>query len=131
MKVNLKKMLGLTALGMTLLSNTVPTWAGSAGAPGVSIQSNSTETTVYGSLTGARFSADGTQYIGCSINAAPYVYCYAQDSAGRFVGCVSYDAQLIGAVQTMTDSSSIRFDVKSGSSACTFLGIADKSYFLK
>ena len=28
MKANLKKMLGLTALGMTLLTTTVPTWAG-------------------------------------------------------------------------------------------------------
>ena len=29
MKTNLKKMLGLAALGMTLLTTTVPTWAGS------------------------------------------------------------------------------------------------------
>ena len=37
MKVNLKNILGMAALGMTLLSNTVPTWAGSVSHAEVSI----------------------------------------------------------------------------------------------
>ena len=35
MKAKLKNILGLAALGMTLLANTVPTWAGSVSTPGV------------------------------------------------------------------------------------------------
>ena len=38
MKANLKKMLGLAALGMTLLATTGPTWAGYVVARGFHIE---------------------------------------------------------------------------------------------
>jgi hypothetical protein len=131
MKAKLKNILSLAALGMTLLSNTVPTWAGSVYAPEVSIQQGRTEIGVFGSMVGARYSADGTQSIGCYIDATPFVVCSAQDGAGKFVLCVSRDARVIGAIQGMTDSSAIRVDVNPSNSACTFIGIYDESYYLK
>ena len=42
MKTTLKKMLGLAALSMSLLNNTVPTWAGSVTTPEVAIGGNQT-----------------------------------------------------------------------------------------
>jgi hypothetical protein len=130
MKVSLKNIFGLAALGMALLANTAPTWAGSAYRPQVTIQGN-TDIYVNGSVVGARYSPDSTQSIGCYIDATLFVVCSAQNSAGRFVLCISQDAQIVGAVQGMTDSSFIRFNVNNGGSACTFVGIFDESYYLK
>ena len=93
MKVNLKNILGLAALGMILLTTTVPTWAGSASRPQVTIQGN-TDIYVNGGVVGARYSPDSTQSIGCYIDATPFVVCSAQNSTGRFVLCVSQDAQI-------------------------------------
>ena len=131
MKANLKKMLGLAALGMALLGNTAPTWAGSAGAPEVSITRAPTYAYARGSMVGARYSADSRQYIGCSINAHPFVVCSAQDSAGNFLGCVSYDAAHIASVQRMTDSSLIHFDMNPGNNACTVIRLYNSSSFLR
>ena len=61
MKANLKKILGLAALGITLLANTVPTWAGSVSTPGVNVGGNQTYSWAKGSMVGARYSADNTQ----------------------------------------------------------------------
>jgi hypothetical protein len=130
MKAKLKNILSLAALGMTLLGNTVPTWAGSAYHPEVSIQGNSSDTYVFGSVVGARYSADSTQSIGCYVDATPLVVCSAQDRAGKFVLCVSHDTQLIEAIQGMIDSSAIRFNVNRDA-ACTFIGIFDQSHYLK
>jgi hypothetical protein len=131
MKVNLKNIIGLAALGMTLLSNIVPTWAGQVYAPQVSISSNGTSRFAEGSMVGTRYSADSTQYIGCYINAAPFVVCSARDSTGNFFGCISYEEKHIASVQRMTDSSSFQFSVKLGSSACDSIYIFNNSSGLK
>jgi hypothetical protein len=132
MKVKLKKMLGLAALGMTLFANTVPTWAGYKSTPEVSIRNYSQSLREgKGSMVGARYSADSTQYIGCYINAAPFVVCSASDSAGNYAGCISYDARHIDAVQRMTDSSHIIFDFNPSNAACSTIRIYDDSYYLK
>ena len=131
MKTKLKKMLGLTALGMTLLGTTVPTWAGLASTSEVVTKRTDNYIWAQGSLVGARYSADNKQYIGCSINAAPYVVCSARDSAGRFFGCTSYEAQHVAAVQAMTDSSHIFFSFYSNNPACYSIGIHNKSGYLK
>ena len=70
MKANLKKMLGLTALGMTLLTTTVPTWAGLVSNQQVRITYRTDNTfAASGHLTTARYSADSRQYIGCRVSA--------------------------------------------------------------
>ena len=134
MKAKLKKMLGLAALGITLLANTVPTWAGSVAHSEVVINpttSHPNETQVSGSMVGTRYSADSKQYIGCYINAAPFVVCSAVDSAGKYAGCVSYDAGHIDAIQKMTDSSRISFRFNRTNSTCVMIDINDGSYGLR
>jgi len=126
MKVNLKNIVGLAALGLTLLSNTVPTWAGAVDTPEVTVRNTGSSRFARGSLVGARYSAE-IQHIGCTINAYPYMYCTAQDSAGNFLGCVSYEAQHIAQVQRMTDSSGLHFRVKDGSSDCEYIYVYDRS----
>lgn len=62
MKASLKKIVGMTVLGMTLLANTVPTWAGEKNIPEVTVYSHAAG----GGMVGARFSGDTKQRIGCS-----------------------------------------------------------------
>ena len=131
MSATLKTLLGLAALGLTLFPPPLPAWAGSAAAPEVSIQQGRSEIGLFGSLAGARYSADGTQSIGCYLDATPFVVCSAQDRTGKFALCVSRDARVVGAIQGMTDSSALRVDVNPATSACTFIGIYDESYYLK
>ena len=136
-KVNLKKMLGLVALGMTLLTTTAPTWAGYVYPSEVSINEkySSTETYVNGGLVGARYSADNKQYIGCNLYApasgSPQIACYALDSVGKFALCTSTDPRYVEQAQRMTDSSSIVFKVNRANSTCSMILITDSSYGLK
>jgi hypothetical protein len=137
MKTKLKKMLGLTALGMTLLASTVPTWAGSAGTQEVFVYSNSnaTGTIASGSMVGARYSADSKQYIGCTLharpNAAPSITCSALTSAGKSAACTSTDPEYVEQTQRLTDSSYLRFEVNHGQTACQKILIHNRSYYLK
>ena len=82
-------------------------------------------------MVGARYSADSRQYIGCYINAAPFVVCSASDSAGNSFGCISYEEQHIASAQRMTDSSSFQFKVQLGSSVCNSIYIFNNSSGLK
>ncbi|MBM4257612.1 MAG: hypothetical protein FJ147_17175 [Deltaproteobacteria bacterium] len=134
MKANLKKALGLAALGMTLLANTVPTWAGYVDYRGVIIEPKTSypnETEAFGSMVGTRDSADNKQYIGCSLDAAPFVTCSAVDSTGKFAGCISYDAGHIDAVQKMTDSSFIAFRFNRANATCVKVEINNNSFGLR
>ena len=86
MKANLKNMLGLTALGMTLLTTTVPTWAGYVTDQKQVTTHTNTYFEAYGGLNAARYSADSRQYIGCRVsayaNGSRSAYCAAQTSTG-------------------------------------------------
>ncbi len=130
MKTDLTKMLGLAALGMTLLTNTIPAWAGQVSPE----QVNVSPTSASGSMKKARYSADAKQSIGCGIYTVtggdPYVLCRAQ-TATAALQCRSYDAKIIAAVQSMTDSSYLRFQVKTGQSTCDNVYIANDSREIK
>jgi hypothetical protein len=135
MKVKLKNVLGLAALGMTLVATTVPTWAGSVSTTEVTISSNGTGPFASGSLVGVRYSADSTQFIGCHLHAhpsgSPQIICHALDSAGNYLSCISSDARHVASAQRITDSSSLFFNVKPGSSACEIINIYNFSSGLK
>jgi hypothetical protein len=134
MKVNLKHIVGLAVLGMTLFANTAPTWAGAVAHSEVVINPTTSypnETHAYGSLVGARYSADGRQYIGCSLDTALRVQCAAQDSANKYAYCYSYDAGHVNAVQKMTDSSTISFRFNRTNATCVMIAITDDSRGLK
>jgi hypothetical protein len=132
MKANLKTSFGLAALGLTLLANTAPMWAGSGGPHfDVSIECPPGECVARGSMVTARYSADRTQSIGCTLDSSPSVRCYAQDSAGHSLGCASTKRQHVETIQRMTDSSVLEFWVRHGSPACYRLYITNPSWGLQ
>ena len=136
MKAKLKSLLGLAALGMTLLANTVPTWAGSVSTPEVNIGGNQTYSWAKGSMVGARYSADNTQYIGCFTNgqgsqSSPSIRCFARDRVGDTAFCISLDLRFVPQVQAMTDSSYISFVANRSNALCDSLRISNYSYQLK
>jgi hypothetical protein len=137
MKAKLKNILGLAALGVTLLATTVPTWAGRVLAPEVLLYSNQVFHYAYGSLVGARYSADSNQYIGCISIASNnpsnnLVICSARDNSVRnnFV-CGSQDPKLQEVVQTMTDSSYISVAADRSNGQCRSITIYNESSYLK
>jgi hypothetical protein len=138
MKANLKKILGLAALGMTLLTTTVPMWAGDVYTPGVFVGNNQDWPFARGSMVGARYSADSTQYIGCFIDANSLssinlsIRCFARDSAGHSAFCISFDPRHVAELQGMTDSSYIAFVANRANNLnCDSLTISNYSSQLK
>jgi hypothetical protein len=96
--------------------------------------------TVYGdgSVSGARYSADAVQWIGCSnytfSSGSPneYLSCSAKNAAGAFVSCtiLSSDAgfwALRDAVALVSTNSHISFN-GNASGKCTSISVQDFSY---
>ncbi len=136
MKTNLKNILGLATLSMTLLTTVVPTWAGSVSTPEVFISDRGGIPYAQGSMVGARYSADNNQFIGCSIRVPPNqplgIECLALDSASHYLPCLSDDPKHVEAVQAMTDSSYIYFEVdRTRRTTCSVVAITDGSRLLK
>lgn len=134
MKTNLKNMLGLAALCLTLFANAMPTWAGSVSAPEVYIGTrHGISSYAQGSMGGARYSADSLQDIGCHMLLYPApttVTCYARKSADSAARCTTTVPHHVEAVQAMTDSSYIYFEVDY-KKQCSVLSITNSSGFLK
>lgn len=138
MKTNLKNILGLAALGVTLLATTVPTWAGFVDTPEVYIGINGNGVPyARGSMVGARYSADSLQFIGCKIVIAsgspphPDIECYASNSADERFFCRSFNPNHIQAVQAMTDSSYIYVEEARDKGGCGAVSITDSSGLLE
>jgi hypothetical protein len=132
MKAHLQKFVGLAALGMTLLTTPVVTWAGYQFTPGVVIYPNQVGGTyVKGSMVGARYSADPRQYIACGIEEGTQGHsqtrCWARDSANRSFYCESSDPKFKEVVQAMTDSSSIYLQAGNTGIVCTDIRIYNGS----
>jgi hypothetical protein len=131
MKANLKKIIGMAALGMTLLVNTVPTWAGEKDLPEVEV--GPTGTYAGGSMVGARYSDDKKQYIGCTAYmswAGPWTSCFARDKTGtKYFLCNSGDPKWHQVLQAMTDSSKLYMTSDSGT--CNYISVENKSSHLK
>ena len=114
MKVNLKKMLGLAALGMSLLANTVPTWAGLKSTYEVGLFNSNGYQWATGSMVGARYSTDTKQNIGCTAYALPtytWTACFAINRLGNALVCGSGDPRWAEVVQSLTDSSYLLFEL--------------------
>jgi hypothetical protein len=67
MKTKFQKLIGMAMLGLTLCSSSPSVWAGTVLRKEVQISVDGNF--VAGSLTGARYSADGRQYIECEITS--------------------------------------------------------------
>jgi hypothetical protein len=136
MKANLKKMLGLAALGMTLLTTTIPTWAGLKLTKGVTVINENGIRRAFGSMVGARYSTDTKQNIGCTAYTYQFyswTACFATNSAGNSLVCGSGDPRWAEMVQGMNDSSYIFFDMapNGNSGNCLQIDIHNGSSFLK
>lgn len=135
MKTNLKKMLGLTALGMTLLTNTVPTWAGLAGYLEVQISGTGDAFAARGYMNSVRYSKDSQQYIGCGASTfadgSRFASCGARTRGGAAVYCSTFNPSLVEKIQKMTDSSSVLFGGSRTTGACSDIAIGNGSPYLK
>ena len=136
MRANLKNILGLAALGMSLLATTVPSWAGRVSTDTVSITNTSSASWASGNLVDARDSADTKQQIGCKaqiLSTYSWTTCEAMDSTGKYLICGSGDWKFLDMVQGMTDSSFIYFGINSNSNQgeCSHIRIYNGSDLLK
>jgi hypothetical protein len=134
MKITLKNILGLAALGMTLVANTIPTWAGTVRTDRVIIESNQFASWASGNQVDARYSADTRQQIGCRaqiLSTYSWTSCYATDSAGRYLVCGSGDWKFLETLRAMTDSSYIYFVADSNWGTCRDIVIYHGSDTLK
>lgn len=130
MKTYLKNIIGGAALGMTLLANSVPTWAGLASRNEVFVGPYYAS----GAMPATRYSLDNRQNISCQVNktaSSLYLSCFAQDKNGASYSCLSYDPKLIELTHTITDYSYIYFQTPSGSSTCNYLHVNNSSFLLR
>ncbi len=130
MKAHLKKIIGGAALGLALLANSVPTWAGLAVRNEVFVGPYYAA----GAMPATRYSPDNTQQIGCAVKENPpysSVSCFARDKNNASYSCLSTDLKLIEVAHTITGSSYIYFQTPSGSSTCDYIHVNDASYNLK
>ena len=129
MKAKLHKLIGTAVLGLALFANSLPAWAGLVYTPEVFVGT----TGAVGSMAGARYSADSTQYIGCTFSntTGPYVLCNAMDKTGRSLFCIGNQASYLAAAKAITDFSYINFSVTSGGAFCTYLGVDNYSMRLR
>jgi hypothetical protein len=137
MKAKLHKLTGTAVLGLALVSQSLPTWAGVATRNEVYISASGSY--AQGSLTGARYSADSGQSIGCDYyydlefpGYPPAAYCYATDRRGKHTYCFSRDPRIVDAVKGMTDSSHLYFSVPNlVTRGCTDLTVDNASIYLR
>jgi hypothetical protein len=84
-----------------------------------------------GSMGSARNSTDTTQYIGCTLflasGSSSYLVCAAQDSAGHYASCYTFDPALQSIAHTLTSDSYINFSADA-SGVCTQLQITNYSF---
>jgi len=85
----------------------------------------------YGSMGSARNSGDANQYIECRVTwVSGYntVNCYARDSAGTVVTCISTNAAAAKTVAAMKDNSRVRFDYDPLGN-CTNISFSNASFY--
>jgi hypothetical protein len=134
MKATLQKFISTAVLGLALFSNSFPAWAGNVSVHEVYI--NLDNSGAGGTLTGARYSADSTQSIGCDLHGVnsslgPFTSCSARDKTGKALLCSTYDVRFADAVKAMTDSSYIYFSLAPGTDRCSDLVVHNSSPYLR
>lgn len=134
MNTRIKNVISRTALGLTLLTCAVPTWAGFSSIPGVTTRDSGLSKEGWGSLQGTRYSSDTTQEIDCAVaesTAYSYVRCTAKDVNGTVVSCRSSDPRVIAAVHSMTSHSYIYFTMPSNDTYCSSVTITNGSLLIR
>lgn len=129
MKAKLHKLIGTAVLGLALCLTGIPAWAGFTQRDEIQV----TTTFAHGTMTGARYSTDSQQYIGCSFDNSngPFVVCSARNKAGNSFICTSTNPKIAVAVKAMTDSSYLHFNMGAGKTSCDFLLVGNDSRGLR
>lgn len=126
-------MFGMTLAGLAL-TVTVPTaQAGTKTSNEVKI--TDAQRRAEGSMGSARASADGSQYLACTVHGKAndvYMSCSARDAAGLFRSCTSTAPHLITAAKAVRSHSSSSMIVFTWDAnyACQTLDVANGSQFL-
>ena len=131
MKTKFQELIVTAVLSLTLVSPTLPVWAGSVGLPEVT-----TADPVFGTLgtmAGTRYSTDNVQYIGCSFSntSGPFVMCSATDKAGKSSFCTSTSPAVAAAAKAITDFSYIQYNVALDGRSCKNLTVENSSENLR
>lgn len=90
---------------------------------------NTTSRTAYGSMVGARFSADANQYIGCALvgNSTPYAACFARNSAGTAGMCTTTNPLHMDQVMGLNNEAYLYYQWNA-SGQCTYIYSQAVSY---
>lgn len=109
----------LLVCGAVLTSSA--TYAGLVGNNPVAIWTDGAgQKNANGTLRDARYSADGTQYIGCSRYAydtgSNSIVCYARDAAGNYASCFTGDDNMLRVAETLNPASYLYFVVNADGS---------------
>ena len=89
-----------------------------------------------GNLRAARTASDMNQYIGCTrytnltTGAAPYMLCFARNSAGNYLSCQTSDPNLMRTAELINSSSYLYFFGSKFDSTCAAITVTNASYFL-
>jgi hypothetical protein len=127
MKSHITTVIRATVLSLALLSNVA--WAGSVSTPEVYVNINY----AYGSKAGARYSADGNQYIGCTQYAnvtGSVATCSAQDAGGYFFTCSTSDPNMLAVIRSENEFSYWFIDADYSGGTCRSVFIDNISYVI-
>jgi hypothetical protein len=117
------------ALGLGVLLATSDSLAGNKTTGEVTAYSNAG----FGSVGGARNSADTTQYIECSTAVSPqqghHGFCTARDASGTTVGCFTSDANMIRVLASVNASSYIYFRFDTATGECSQVTVKNSSRY--
>ncbi len=129
MKTQLHKLIGTAVLSFAVCVQNLPAWAGLVSSFEVSVSPSGAA----GSMAGARYSADGQQYIGCQFNNGSYIICSARDKNGNSYFCTGIGPHVVAAARSITDFSYLSFGALGGAPGhtCDDLSVRNSSSLLK
>jgi hypothetical protein len=121
-----KALFGLTFLALGL--SAVAATAGQFSSQPVLLGANWAQ----GSIVSARTSADANQHIGCRVNTlagSESGQCWGQNSAGTLRTCMLTSAALRTTAKAINQTSWVRFEFDTATSACTRLDVLNGSNY--
>jgi hypothetical protein len=134
MKAKLPNLIGTAVLGLALVSNSLPAWAGSRTTQEVEISGSIAK----GAVADVRFSSDSQQYIGCTFSksssssgSSSFVTCVATDKTGRSLVRSINDPNAPSVVKAISDNSLITFGTLTGRPYCGYLEVENSSEHLR
>jgi len=102
---------------------------------GVNVVTGSDE--AYGTVGTARYSSDGNEYIGCTVNYVPsfpnytYAYCFAMNSSGTYGSCYFYgDTTAMNLAASINETSYVLFTWNSNGGNCASLEVINGSPYI-